>query len=117
METIKRIRKEMNMTQRQFADYCGISRVSISRYETGQSISRDNIKKIAKACDLPYELLVNIENTERNDPSGLSFVTLEELKAIKAFHELPESTKKNVLDLLTMLLRIAGVDELPHPKQ
>lgn len=50
MNNVLTLRKRKDMTQDEFAEYCGISRISIARYEAGAEVSRANAERIAKAC-------------------------------------------------------------------
>ena len=45
MNKVTELRRSKGMTQEQFAEYCGVSRISIARYETDVAISRESDKK------------------------------------------------------------------------
>ena len=61
MNTIRTIRHNLNMTQAQFAEHCGVSIVSVTRYEAGQIISSKNAEKIAKACNVSVDYVLGGE--------------------------------------------------------
>ena len=49
---IKEIRKQLNMTQQEFADLLGVCRQSIGKWELGQSLpSKMAFKTIQLACE------------------------------------------------------------------
>ena len=52
MSRVEDLRAARQMTQSEFAEFCGISRSSIARYEAGDKISRENAMRIADACDV-----------------------------------------------------------------
>ena len=49
--------REKGTNQEQFVELCGLSRLSISRYESGAEISRGAAKKIAAACGIDINLI------------------------------------------------------------
>ncbi|MGI6377653.1 helix-turn-helix transcriptional regulator [bacterium] len=53
-EKIKEIRREMMMTQTEFAEYLGIAFVSVNRYENGKS--RPTFKVQRKLAELEKKL-------------------------------------------------------------
>lgn len=59
MSVINKLRQIKGMNQDQFAEFCGVSRISIARYEAGAEISRANAKKIAAACGVSVDYLLN----------------------------------------------------------
>ena len=48
MNNINSLRRSLRMSQAEFAEHCDMSVVSISRYESGAKISRNNAEKIAQ---------------------------------------------------------------------
>lgn len=61
MNIINELRTNLKMTQDEFAEYCGIAKVSIARYEAGANISRSNAKKIAAACGVTIGYVIGEE--------------------------------------------------------
>lgn len=66
MNKIYELRTKLEMTQDEFAEYCGVSRISIARYEAGTQISRSNAKKISKACGVSLDFLLD----DSSDPES-----------------------------------------------
>ena len=66
---IKGLREERKMTQEEFAEFCGISRLSILRYENNSSVpNRTAAEKISVACGVSIDyVLGRVE--ESDDPS------------------------------------------------
>lgn len=63
MNKVLDLRTKLQMTQDEFAEFCGIARISIARYETIGNISRASAEKIAKACGVSVSyVLGDIEN-------------------------------------------------------
>ena len=69
MNRVFELRKNLKLTQDEFADYCGISRISISRYETGGEISRMSAKKIATACDVSVSFVLGEAQEKQIEPA------------------------------------------------
>lgn len=65
MNRIEELRSMRKMTQYEFADFCGVSRSSIARYEAGGMISRASAEAIGKACDVSVDYVLG-----RDDPSA-----------------------------------------------
>ena len=63
MNNVWAIRKRLDMTQDEFAEYCNVSRISIARYETGGKVSRENAEKIAAACDTSIAYVLGVTET------------------------------------------------------
>lgn len=67
-DRIKVLRATRGMTQEEFAEFCGVSRLSILRYENGSSTpNRLAAEKIAKACGTTVDyILGRDEETAQN---------------------------------------------------
>ena len=59
--TLKRLRKDRKLTQQQLADYLGLSKQAISKFENGVPYSLDTAIAIAKFFNVDIEFLM--ENT------------------------------------------------------
>ena len=68
MNNVLALRNKLFMTQDAFADYCGLSRISIARYEANGKIGRENAEKIAKACNVSVDYVLGLE-AEQPEPS------------------------------------------------
>lgn len=64
MTMITLLREALKMTQEQFSEHCGVSRISIARYEAGKKISRANAEKIAAACHVPIDTVLRDLDSE-----------------------------------------------------
>lgn len=62
MSRVEDLRAARQMTQSEFAEFCGISRSSIARYEAGDKISRENAMRIADACDVSVGYVLGLED-------------------------------------------------------
>jgi transcriptional regulator with XRE-family HTH domain len=67
MNNVYNLRKQRNMTQDEFAEFCNVSRISIARYEAGADVSRSNAQRIAEACHVSLSFVLGIEQTEDED--------------------------------------------------
>ena len=64
MSKLSNIRVKLKMSQEAFAEFCDISRVSVARYEAGAPVSRKNAQKIARACGISIDELLNEDSSE-----------------------------------------------------
>lgn len=55
--SIKAIRKELDITQKMLSKKTGISQTSLSKIESGTTPTENNLKKIAKALNVPTSVL------------------------------------------------------------
>ena len=68
MNRVFLLRDKLHMTQDEFAEYCGIAKVSIARYEAGANINRANAIKIAQACNVTVDYVLGENNVVSTDP-------------------------------------------------
>ena len=83
MHNVTKLREKMEMTQEEFADFCGISRTSIARYEAGGKISRSSAVKIAEACRVTVDYVLGIEQRapmDDEDPADDVWELREQLR-------------------------------------
>lgn len=84
MNKVMELRNSMHMSQEAFAEFCDVSRASIARYEAGAPFSRLNAQKIARACHISIDDLLQIQNDLDAEPIPArepSFQLSEEEKA------------------------------------
>lgn len=61
-KTLRRMRKERQMTQKRLSDLSGVPRICISRYENGKhQPSIENAAKIANALDVNISELLDFD--------------------------------------------------------
>ena len=82
MNTIRSIRHNLDMTQAEFAEHCGISIVSVTRYEAGGMISRNSAEKIAKACNVTVDYVLGGEENDELILSEDEIGLIEEYRAL-----------------------------------
>lgn len=59
------IRESMHLTQEEFADFCGLSRSSVARYELGGKPNRASLEKMAAALNTTVSALLGEEAPTR----------------------------------------------------
>lgn len=107
MSIITTLRRSMGMTQEAFAEFCDISRISIARYDAGAPISRKNAEKIAKACGISIDCLLDFTPSEK--ANGLMkepqtpYLSEKEEHLVNDYRELSPHGKKRVLETLKEL--------------
>lgn len=101
-ENFKRIRKEINITQEQIAEFLGVEQSSISKFESGErTISVSNLEK---ACSL-FGVPLNVLFSKRDDLFTLSpsfrktGINLSSLEAISEINKIA----LNIIEMNTIL--------------
>lgn len=86
-ERIKEYRKQAGLTQKELGDRLGVSNVHIGQYERGLRNPRlPQLKKIADALDIPFDLLVSdkvealVDTSRQIDPSIMDAFTQGEFE-------------------------------------
>ena len=108
MNSVWNLRKKMKMTQTEFAEYCGVSVVSISRYETGGNISRKNAEKIANACNVSVDSVLNLQerNVSENRANSVLILTSDEEQFISDYRKLIHRGRCRMRETLDEMLLI-----------
>lgn len=115
-DIIKERRIELDLTQKEIADYVGVSEATISRWESGniKNMKRDKLYKLSKILQVKGSVLTDDDNSgvsiladdvfhdsgvvKLNIP-GIEF-TKEDIELIDCFHRAPESTQEAIRMLL-----------------
>lgn len=63
--TLKKLRKERNLTQQQVADYLGLSKQAISKFEQGIPYSMDTAVAFANFYNVEFEYLLKRTKTDK----------------------------------------------------
>ncbi len=86
-ERIREYRKQAGLTQKELGDRLGVSNVHIGQYERGLRNPRlPQLKKIADALDIPFDLLVSdkvealVDTSKQIDPSIMDAFTQGEFE-------------------------------------
>lgn len=116
IELMKNKRKKLDLTQQQLADICGLSRVSISNYESGKAEPTiEKIELISKALDLDITDLIEVkEYTKFSDYSSMRKYIKRSL-SIKIFDFLEKDTMlKNFFFSSSEIYQLLTLIELLH---
>ena len=80
-EKVRKLREQMNLSQRYVAQYLGISRSTVTQMENGhRKISTEELQKLCRLFGVSSNML--LENTEMSQPAALfarSFERLDEI--------------------------------------
>ncbi len=96
---IRQVRKAINLSQMEFAQLIGCSRMQIYFAERGRNIpSNSFLKKVAKNCHVSYEWLI----TGKGEP--------DDFRAIKLDRQLLEWLEKHP-QVVKDLMKISGLEE------
>ena len=114
-ERIKLFRKELGLSQKELSEKLGLSRGTITQYETGKRIPTPEIGlKLAEFFGISMENLYYLSNFKKN-PSGKGFVVevprdFEYEKQMKELDEKTELVERITGDIGNRLLRLEDQD-------
>ena len=119
---VRKLRNNLDMTQATFAEYCDISIISISRYESGERISARNAEKIANACHVSIEFVLGQEKQppESNTPNTVEYdLSKEENQLIEDYRQISRRGQFHVRKLLNeiMILYPRGREEQAYMEE
>ena len=112
MNRIYLLREKLHMTQDEFAEYCGIAKISIARYEGDANVSRANAIKIAKACGVSVDYVLG-EETEPDEEDEADRIR-ERLRRDPSFRILfsaAENVKPEHLEAAARMLQALGKND------
>lgn len=98
-ENFSNLRKNMGMSQAEFASFLGISRPSVGFYENGQRFPDANVlKRIAMKCDISSDYLLGITDVKSTNP-GIRWVGEKYRLSEDSLEKLSELNKINVKEV------------------
>ena len=103
----KKIRERRNslaLTQRQVADYVGVTEATVSRWESGDigNMRRDKIAHLAKVLKVSPLLFITGVEDEKFQPED------EETELLRSYRNLSSEGKKLVLNVVGQLTRFVA---------
>ena len=106
-EKIARQRKELNYTQEQLADILGVSRQSISKWESDIAYPEtDKLIELGKLFDCSMDYLLKEEITEKDGVQTLGFTEkIEEIRR-KVMTEKNKGKAKKILKIIGIILAV-----------
>ena len=106
-EKIARQRKELNYTQEQLADILGVSRQSISKWESDIAYPEtDKIIELGKLFDCSMDYLLKEEITEKDSVQTSGFTEKVEEIRRKVMTEKNKGKAKKILKIICIILAV-----------
>ena len=106
-EKIARQRKELNYTQEQLADILGVSRQSISKWESDISYPEtDKLIELGKLFDCSMDYLLKEEITEKAGVQTSGFTEKVEEIRRKVMTEKSKGKAKKILKIICIILAV-----------
>ena len=106
-EKIARQRKELNYTQEQLADILGVSRQSISKWESDIAYPEtDKLIELGKLFDCSMDYLLKEEVTEKSGVQTSGFVEKVEEIRRKVMTEKNKGKAKKILKIIGIILAV-----------
>ena len=97
------MRMNLNMTQKEFARFCGVGEITIARYEAGKSMQREQAEKISKACGVPLEEFWDPEMLKHKKEKVFNEFNTEETTVVEEYRKLSRWGKSRVKEYLREL--------------
>ncbi len=104
MNRVAEIRKALGKTQEQFAEFCGVSRASIARYEKGDNINPDNAARIAEACNVSIGYLLGDSGPVEMVLPQLFRLSQDEIDLVTNFRNLSSDQRRSIINLIASML-------------
>ena len=106
-EKIARQRKELNYTQEQLADILGVSRQSISKWESDIAYPEtDKLIELGKLFDCSMDYLLKEEITEKDGVQTSGFTEKVEKIRRKVMTEKNKGKAKKILKIIGIILAV-----------
>ena len=106
-EKIARQRKELNYTQEQLADILGVSRQSISKWESDIAYPEtDKLIELGKLFDCSMDYLLKEETTEKDGVQTSGFTEKVEEISRKVMTEKNKVKAKKILKIIGIILAV-----------
>lgn len=104
-EKISKQRKELNYTQEQLADILGVSRQSVSKWESDIAYPEtDKLIELGKLFDCSMDYLLKEEVTEKSGVQASGFTEKVEEISKKVMTDKNKGTAKKVLKIVGIIL-------------
>lgn len=106
-EKIAKQRKELNYTQEQLADMIGVSRQSISKWESDSAYPEtDKLIRLGKLFDCSMDYLLKEEVTEKSGVQSAGFAEKVEEISQKVMTDKNKGRAKKVLKIIGIILAV-----------
>ena len=98
-------RKELSLTQKQIADYVGVTEATVSRWESGEidNMRRDKIANLARVLKVSPLLIMGLTEEETPTDSKKIIRDTDEIKLLDGYRELNDDDKNFVLGMIGRL--------------
>lgn len=107
-EKITKQRKERNYTQEQLADLLGVSRQSVSKWESDIAYPEtDKLLELGKLFDCSMDYLLKEEVTEKSDAQAPAFTEKVEQISRKVMNDKNKWKAKKILKIIGIILTVA----------
>ncbi len=106
-EKIAKQRKELNYTQEQLADILGVSRQSVSKWESDIAYPEtDKLIELGKLFDCSMDYLLKEEVTEKSDAQASGFTEKVEEISKKVMSDKNKGKAKKILKIIGIILAV-----------
>ena len=106
-EKLSKLRKEYNYTQEQFADILGVSRQSISKWESDIAYPEtDKLIELGKLFDCSMDYLLKEDVIEKNGVQASGFTEKVEEISRKVLTDKNKGKAKKILKIIGIILAV-----------
>ena len=98
-------RKELSLTQKQIADYVGVTEATVSRWESGEidNMRRDKIANLARVLKVSPLLIMGLTEEETPTDSKKIIRDTDEIKLLDGYRELNDDDKNFIFGMIERL--------------
>lgn len=98
-------RKELSLTQKQIADYVGVTEATVSRWESGEidNMRRDKIANLARVLKVSPLLIMGLTEEETQSDSKNFVSDTDETRLLDGYRELNDDDKNFILGMIGRL--------------
>lgn len=99
-QKLKEMRNKLSLTQRQVAEYVGVTEATVSRWESGEidNMRRDKIARLAEILKISPLLIMGIEVAEYSPENH------EESKLIASYRGLNNFNRQQISNIISAFL-------------
>ena len=97
-EKIKRLRRELRISQEELAEILGVTYQQVQRYENGMNkLNVENIQTVADALNMPVSYFFEGEKPSMVAEKSVPYLPSDEIKLLRHFRKIKSSASKKTV--------------------
>lgn len=105
-DTLKELRNDKNLTQKELSEKLGLSKNTVCEYEKGRAEpSIETLIELSKIFGVSVDYLVGIEDDFGNVAVNINAdLTAEEKTILELFNQLPDARRRTIIDTMRYMV-------------